>query len=173
MQTITPNLMFKKDAEKAVELYVSVFSSVLGNSKIIKTTYYGKEELLALKEVPGMTEDIMPGPVGSIKTIRLQLNGQEFVAVNGGAYFGNFSESMSLYVSCETQSQIDRLWKELSKDGVEQPCGWLKDKYGVSWQIAPAIIEKIMEGPDQNRSQRVMKALYGMKKIDVETLKHA
>jgi predicted 3-demethylubiquinone-9 3-methyltransferase (glyoxalase superfamily) len=173
MHNITPNLMFNKDAEKAVALYVSAFSSVFSNSKVIKTTYYGKEELSALQDVPEMTDDIMPGPAGSVKTIRFRLNGQEFVAVNGGGYFGKFTESMSLYVSCETQSQIDGLWKELSEGGVEQPCGWLKDKYGVSWQIAPAIIQTIMEGPDQKKAQRVMKSLYGMKKIDIETLKQA
>lgn len=173
METITPSLTFKKEAEEAVKLCVSVFSSVFGNSKILKTTYFGKEELEALKNVPEVTEDIMPGPAGSVNTIRFQLNGQEFMAVNSGGYFGKFTGSISMYVSCETQEQIDELWNKLSKGGIEQPCGWLKDKYGVSWQTAPAIIQEIEEGPDQEKSQRVMKAIYGMKKIDIEKIKQA
>jgi len=160
--------MFKTEAEDAAERYVSVFSSVFGNSKILKTTYFGEEELSALRKVPGMTDDIMPGTAGSVKTVSLLLNGQRFIAGNGGAYFGKFTESMSIYVDCETQLQIDQLWERLSEGGVEQPCGWLKDKYGVSWQIAPSIIWEIMEGPDHQKSQRVMKVLYEMKKIDIE-----
>ncbi len=133
MKTITPCLTFKKEAEEVVKLYVSVFSSVFGNSKILKTTYFGKEELEALKNVPEVSEDIMPGPAGSVKTIRFQLNGQEFMAVNGGGYFGKFHDSMSLYVTCETQNQLDKLWEKLSEGGLQQPCGWVKDKFGVSW----------------------------------------
>jgi predicted 3-demethylubiquinone-9 3-methyltransferase (glyoxalase superfamily) len=173
MKPIITCLTFKKEAEEAVELYVSVFSSVFGNSRILKTTYFGKDELEALKNVPEVSEDIMPGPAGSVKTVRFQLNGQELLAVNGGGYFGKFTESTSLYVTCETQEQIDKLWNELTKEGMEQPCGWLKDKYGVSWQIAPAIIQEIEEGPDLEKAQRVMKAIYAMKKLDIEKIKQA
>lgn len=94
----------------------------------------------------------------------------EIVAVNGGGFFGKFTESMSLYVSCRTREQIDVLWQALSQGGTVQPCGWLKDRYGVSWQIAPSVIREIMEGPDQAKSQRVMLALYRMKKIEIEEI---
>lgn len=170
MTTLTLNLMFRNNAEEAVKYYVSVFSSVFGNSRILKTTFFGDEELAVLRSVPEMTADIMPGPAGSVKTIRFELGGLEIVAVNGGGFFGKFTESASLYVNCETQEQIDRLWDNLVSVGTEQPCGWLKDRFGVSWQIAPSIIQEIMEGPDMEQSQRVMVALYRMKKIDLQEI---
>lgn len=173
MQPIATHLAFATQAGEAVNLYVSLFASVFGNSRILKTTYYGTEELEALREVPEMSEDIMPGPPGSAKTIRFLLNGTEFLAINGGGYFGKFTESISLHVSCETQEQIDKLWVELSAGGIEQPCGWLRDRYGVSWQIAPSIVLEIEESPDHDGSQRALMAMYGMKKLDIGTLKRA
>ncbi len=170
MTALTLNLMFRNNAEEAVKFYIAVFSPVFGNCRILKTTRYGEKELAALRDVPEMTRDIMPGPAGSIKTIRFLLNGMEIVAVNGGGFFGNFTGSASLYVSCETQEQIDSLWDNLVPGGTEQPCGWLKDRFGVSWQIAPSVIQEIMEGPDMEKSQRVMLALYGMKKIYLQEI---
>ena len=173
MERIRLSLMFRHEVEEAVKSYVSLFSPVFGDSKILWTTYYGEEELEALRAVPEMTEDIMPGPAGSVRTIRFQLCGQEILAVNGGGFFGKFTESTSLYVSCDTQEQIDLLWMALSAGGIEQPCGWLKDRFGVSWQITPSVIHEIMEGPDTQKSQRVMLALYQMKKIDLVQIMQA
>ena len=167
MKRVILSLMFRHDAEEAVTSYVSLFSPLFGDTHILSVTYYGEDELEALRTVPEMTEDIMPGPAGSVKTIRFLLCGQEILAVNGGGYFGKFNESSSLYVSCDTQEQIDLIWMALSQGGTEQPCGWLKDRFGISWQIAPSVIQEIMEGHDTQKSQRVMLALYPMKKIDL------
>lgn len=163
-------LMFRHEAEEAVKFYISTFTPIFGNTKVLKITYYGEEELAALQEVPEMTEDIMPGPAGSVKSIRFLLCGQEILAINGGEFFGKFNESTSLYVSCDTQEQIDLLWMALSHKGSEQVCGWLKDRFGVSWQIAPAVIQEIMESPDTEKAQQVMIALYRMKKIDLKQI---
>ncbi len=173
MQTIAICLAFDKSAEAAVNIYVPLFARVFGNSRIIGVSRYGKEELSALREVPDVSQDIMPGPVGSVKTIRFELNGQQFIAVNGGGYFGKFNESSSVYVNCDTQDQIDGLWETLSDQGTEQTCGWLRDKFGVSWQIAPTFIWEIEEGSDYERSQRLLQALYQMKKINLEVLRNA
>ncbi|MDO1449401.1 VOC family protein [Rhodocytophaga aerolata] len=177
MKPIVLFLTFNKDAQEAVNVYVSLFSTVFGTakgeSKIVKTTRYGEQELNALTQLPEVDKDIMPGPAGSVKHIRFLLNGQEFVALNGGGYFGKFHESMSLYVTCDTQQQIDRLWQTLSQGGEEQPCGWVKDKYGISWQIVPGIVMDIEEGDDHQKSQRANKALYGMKRIDIEKIRQA
>lgn len=173
MKTITPCLGFNKDAERVINLYVSLFNSVFGNSKILHITRFSEKEIEELKKVPEMSEDIMPGPAGAVKTIRFALNGQEIVAFNGGAYFGRFNESMSLYVTCETQEQIDKLWATLSEEGTEQPCGWVKDKFGVSWQIVPSFVWEIDEGSDRARAERMNIALFGMKKINIKTLQEA
>jgi predicted 3-demethylubiquinone-9 3-methyltransferase (glyoxalase superfamily) len=175
MKAITTSLGFKNEAEDAAKFYVNAFSSVFGNkngdSKILATTHFGAEELAALSYVP---EDIRPGPAGSVSTVRFQLIGQEFTAFNGGNYFGKFHESMSIYVSCRTQEEIDRLWGIFAEGAKEiQSCGWIKDKYGVSWQIAPTVLQKMAEDPDRQKAERVMIALYGMKKIDIEGLKRA
>jgi predicted 3-demethylubiquinone-9 3-methyltransferase (glyoxalase superfamily) len=175
MQDVTIFLLFNKHAEEAVEFYIRSFSTVFGDrkggSKVLATTYFSEEELAALTFLP---EDLRPGPAGSVNSVRFQLNGREFTAVNGGNYFGKFHESMSIYVSCETQHEIDSLWELFGKDSQEiQPCGWIKDKYGVSWQIAPALLEKMTEDPDRQKTGKVMRALYGMKKIDLEGLKRA
>lgn len=175
MQDTITSLGFKSKAEEAAEFYVNTFSKVFGNknggSKILATTHFGEEELAALSYVP---EDIRPGPAGSVNTVRFKLNGQEFMAFNGGNYFGEFHESMSIYVNCKTQEEIDKLWGILAKDAMEiQPCGWIKDKYGVSWQITPEELQKMVEDPDRKKAERVMIALYGMEKIDIKGLKQA
>lgn len=173
MKTITLCLGFNKNLEEAVTTYVELFDAVFGNSKIIGRSYFGGQEIEALRQVPEMSEEIMPGLAGELKTIHFTLNGQEFVAFNGGVYFGKFHESMSLYVSCETQEQIDRLWEVLSEGGEEQPCGWVKDRFGVSWQIVPSFVWKIDEGPDRRQAERMNIALFGMKKIDIAALRTA
>ena len=173
MQTITTVLAFDNEAEEAVNLYLSLFAPIFGNSELIKATYFGKEEIEELSKLPDITADILPGPVGSVKTLRFRLNGQELMAVNGGSYFGKFTESISLYIGCDTQEQIDKLWEGLSDGGVVQPCGWVQDRFGVSWQIAPNLVWEIAEGSDLGRAQRIMKAIYKMKKIDLEMVQQA
>jgi len=162
--------MFRHEAEEAAKFYVSTFSPIFGDTRILKITYYGEDELAALKAVPEMTDDILPGPPGSVKTVRFLLCGQEILACNGGEFFGKFNESSSLYISCDTQEQIDLLWMALTYKESEQPCGWLKDRFGVSWQIAPAVMQEIMESPDTAKAQRAMIALYQMKKIDLKKI---
>lgn len=172
--SITTCLSFNKNAEEAIGFYVEIFNKAFGTSKgeskIIKTTRFGEEELKDLLNVPDVPKDMMPGPVDSVKTIRFLLNGQEFIAVNGGGYFGKFHESISLYVSCENQKQIDILYDELAADGELQPCGWVKDRFGISWQITPEFLWDMDEDDDKYRSQEVMKALYKMNKIDTEKI---
>ena len=168
-QKITPCLTFNRQAEEAVNFYVLIFSAIFENSKILSIARYSKEELAALSYLP---EDIRPGPAGSVRTVRFLLNGYEIEAVNGGDFF-NFCEGMSLYVRCENQEEIDWLWEKLSEGGEKSQCGWLKDKYGVSWQIAPAIVDEMLDDPDPEKSNRVIIAIYGMKKYDIEALKRA
>jgi len=153
MQKITPFLWFDNKAEEAVNFYTSIFR----NSKIVNITHYG---------------EVGPGPKGSVMIVVFQLNGQEFIALNGGPAF-KFNEAISLVVNCETQGEIDELWEKLSEGGEKVECGWLKDKYGVSWQIVPIVLREMLEDGDAERSQRVMKALLQMKKIDIEGLKKA
>jgi predicted 3-demethylubiquinone-9 3-methyltransferase (glyoxalase superfamily) len=175
-QTIVPSLIFNKGAEEAAQYYVSAFSEIFGNknggSRILHTRYYGEKELEALGRRQEVPEDIRPGPAGSVMIVRFQLNGQEFMAINGGSYF-KFNEGISLYVECDTQEQIDKLWERLSTDKNAEACGWLKDKWGVSWQIAPATLRGMVEDSDTTKAQRVMIAIYGMKKLDIEKLKQA
>ena len=168
-QKIMPCLTFNHQAEEAANFYVSIFSPVFENSKVLNIARFSKEELEALSYLP---EDIRPGPAGSVRTVRFLLNGQEIEAVNGGKYF-NFCEGMSLYVRCESQEEIDWFWEKLSEGWEKSQCGWLKDKYGVSWQIAPAIVEEMLNDPDTEKSNRVIITIYGMKKYDIETLKRA
>ena len=157
MQKITPFLWFDYLAEEAVNFYISVFKK----SKIGKILRYGE----AGAEVSGR-------PRGSVMTVSFQLEGQEFVALNGGPQF-KFTEAISFVVNCETQVEIDELWSRLSQGGQEIECGWLKDKYGVTWQIVPEVLEELLNDPDLEKSQRVMKALIKMKKIDIEALEKA
>ncbi len=172
--SISTCLSFTNNGEEAIRFYVDIFNKAFGTekgeSKILKTTYYGEDELNDLLSVPDVPQDMMPGPVGSVKTIRFLLNGQEFVSVNGGGFFGKFNESISLYVNCDNQQQIDILYDALSVNGELQPCGWVKDRFGLSWQIVPDFLWEMDEDDDKVRSQKVMKALYDMNKIDINKL---
>jgi len=157
MQKITPCLWFDDNAVDAANFYVSVFR----NSKIGNVARYGE----AGAEVSGK-------PKGTVMTVAFELDGREFIALNGGPQF-KFSEAISFVVSCETQKEIDDLWEKLSDGGEKVECGWLKDRYGISWQIVPAVLGEMMTDPDPIRSQRVMQALLKMKKIDMAELKRA
>lgn len=154
MQKITPFLWFDNNAEEAINLYTSIFK----NSKITGMTRYG---------------DGGPGPKGTVMTATFQLEGQEFIALNGGPHF-KFTEAISLYVKCNTQEEIDELWEKLiANGGKAQQCGWLKDKFGLSWQIIPPILGELLGDKDPEKSKRVMAAMMKMVKIDIATLKKA
>lgn len=157
MQKITPFLWFDDKAEEAVNFYVSIFK----NSKVVSTTRYGEDAA----EAAGR-------PKGTVMTVSFQLEGQEFIALNGGPHF-KFTEAISFLVNCETQEEIDELWEKLSKGGEKGQCGWLKDRYGLSWQIVPPILGKMLQDKDAEKSKRVMKAMLQMHKIDIKSLKHA
>ena len=159
MQKITPCLWFDDQAEEAVKFYMSIFK----DSMIESVTHYGD----AGSEAAGR-------PKGTVMTVVFKLEGQEFLALNGGPVF-KFSEAISLIVNCKTQEEIDRLWEKLSEGGDKkaQQCGWLKDKYGLSWQIVPAVLEEMLQDKDPKKSERVMKAMLQMKKIDLKALKQA
>ena len=153
MQKITPFLWFDSNAEDAINFYTSIFK----NSKIGEIQRYG---------------DAGPGPKGSVMTVRFQLEGQEFMALNGGPYF-KFTPAISFFVDCETQQEVDELWEKLSAGGALMQCGWLTDKFGVSWQIIPKALGELLGDKDPQKSQRVLKAMMKMVKIDVEGLKRA
>jgi predicted 3-demethylubiquinone-9 3-methyltransferase (glyoxalase superfamily) len=153
LQKITPFLWFDKNAEEAVNFYVSIFK----NSKIERVTRYG---------------DAGPGPKGTAMTVDFQLEGQTFVALNGGPEY-KFTPAISFFVNCETQQEVDDLWEKLTAGGEEVACGWLKDRYGVSWQIVPTVLGALMQDQDPEKAQRVTEALFKMKKIDIKTLQEA
>ena len=153
MPKITPFLWFDGQAEQAANFYLSVFK----NSRIISISRYG---------------DAGPGPKGGVMTVEFELDGQRFIALNGGPQF-KFTEAVSFSVECGTQEEIDHFCEELSAGGEQGPCGWLKDKFGLSWQVNPAILGKMLSDPDPKRSKRVMQAMLKMKKIDIEGLKKA
>lgn len=157
MQTITPFLWFDDKAEEAVNFYVSIFK----NSKVGSISRYGEGGAGGSGR-----------PKGTVMTIVFQLDGQEFVALNGGPQF-TFSPAISFVVNCETQEEIDELWEKLSEGGEEIQCGWLKDKYGLSWQIVPSVLGELLNDPDTEKSERVMKAMLQMVKIDIKGLKQA
>ena len=159
IQRITPFLWFDSQAEAAVNFYTSIFR----NSKILTTIRYGEEGAAASGR-----------PKGTIMTVAFQLDGQNFVALNGGPVF-KFTEAISFVVNCESQDEVDHFWEKLSEGGDEkaQQCGWLKDKYGLSWQVVPSVLSDLLSDPDPEKSRRVMKALLQMKKIDIETLRRA
>jgi predicted 3-demethylubiquinone-9 3-methyltransferase (glyoxalase superfamily) len=159
MQKITPNLWFDTQAEEALQLYVSIFR----NSRITGMTRYGK----AGAEVSGMKE-------GSVMTVSFELNGQGFTALNGGPVF-KFNESVSFVVNCGTQVEVDHYWKKLSEGGDEKArvCGWLKDRFGLSWQVVPVVLSEMLQDRDPEKAGRVMKAMLAMKKLDIGTLKRA
>jgi len=152
-QKITPFLWFDHQAEEAATFYTSIFK----NSKIETVTRYG---------------DAGPGPKGSVMTIAFELDGQKFVALNGGPQY-QFNPAISFVVNCETQQEVDHYWEKLTAGGKEIQCGWLVDKYGVSWQIVPKALVEMLRDKDPARSQRVMKAMFQMKKIDIAGLKAA
>ena len=153
MQKITTYLWFDNNAEEAMNFYVSIFK----NSRILSVSRYG---------------DAGPGPKGAIMTGTFQLEGQEFTALNGGPQF-SFTPAISLFVSCETQQEVDALWEKLSAGGEKGRCGWLKDKFGLSWQIIPTALGRLLNDPDPAKSKRVMQAMLQMNKIDIEGLKRA
>jgi predicted 3-demethylubiquinone-9 3-methyltransferase (glyoxalase superfamily) len=153
MQRITPCLWFDRQAEEAARFYISIFK----NSKIGEITHYGEGA---------------PRPKGSVLTVRFQLDAQEFLALNGGPVF-KFTEAISLIVNCETQEEVDRMWEKLSEGGEKVECGWLKDKYGLSWQVVPTVLAKMLTDPDPARADRVLQAVMQMKKLDIKKLEEA
>jgi predicted 3-demethylubiquinone-9 3-methyltransferase (glyoxalase superfamily) len=160
MQKITPFLWFDHEAEDAVKFYTSIFK----NSKVGRILRYG-EEAAKISE--------SDRPMGSVLTIEFEIEGQKFVALNGGPQF-KFNESVSFMVNCETQDEVDYFWEKLTADGgQESACGWLKDKFGVSWQVVPTVLIEMLHDKDPKKSERVMNAMLQMQKIDIEKLKTA
>ena len=153
MQRITTFLTFNNQAEEAVNLYVSIFP----NSRILSINRYGEGA---------------PISAGTVMSATFELDGQQFTALNGGPHF-TFSDGISLFVSCQTQEEVDELWAKLSAGGSPGPCGWLKDKFGVSWQIIPTVLGELLGDPDPAKAQRVMQAMLQMSKIDIATLRQA
>ena len=152
-QKITPFLWFDTEAEEAANFYVSIFK----NSKILSISRYGEAG---------------PRPKGSVMTVAFELEAQKFIALNGGPQY-KFTEAISLSVECKNQEEVDELWEKLSRGGEEGPCGWLKDKYGLSWQVNPTILGQMLSDPDPKRSKRAMEAMLKMKKIDIKKLQQA
>lgn len=153
MKKITPFLWFDDKAEEAMNFYVSIFK----NSKVGSVTRYGEAG---------------PGPKGTVMTAAFQLDGQDFIALNGGPHF-KFTEAISFSVDCKTQAEVDELWEKLSEGGQKSRCGWLKDKYGLSWQIVPTVLTEMLGDKDPEKSKRVMGAMLQMNKLDIKTLKQA
>ncbi len=153
MRKVTPCLWFDTEGEDAAKFYTSVFP----NSKILEVARYGSAG---------------PRPEGTVMTVNFELDGQEFVALNGGPDF-TFSEAVSFQVNCESQEEVDTYWSKLSEGGEEGPCGWLKDKFGLSWQIVPARLPELLSDPDREKSQRVMAAMLNMRKIEIDALEKA
>jgi predicted 3-demethylubiquinone-9 3-methyltransferase (glyoxalase superfamily) len=153
MQKISPFLWFDSNAEEAANFYVSIFK----DSKILKIARYGEAG---------------PGPAGSVMVVNFQIEGQDFIALNGGPLF-KFTEAISFVINCQTQEEVDHYWNKLTAGGQESQCGWLKDKYGLSWQVTPTILGELLADKDQKKAQRVMQAMLQMKKIDIAELKRA
>ena len=153
MQKITPNLWFDTEAEEAATFYVSMFK----DSKILGISHYGEAG---------------PRPAGTVMTVEFELQGQHFTALNGGPEF-TFDEAVSFLVNCDSQEEVDHFWEGLSEGGSEGPCGWLKDKYGLSWQIIPTVLNELIGDPDAEKAQRAMAAMLQMGKIDIDALKRA
>jgi predicted 3-demethylubiquinone-9 3-methyltransferase (glyoxalase superfamily) len=152
-QKIKPNLWFDTEAEEAAGFYTSVFE----NSRVVNVTRY---------------TEAGPRPAGTVMTVEFELDGQRFVAINGGPQF-TFDEAVSFEIDCETQDEIDYYWERLSEGGSEGPCGWLKDKYGLSWQVVPTGMEELFADPDPERARRAMQAMLGMRKLDIAALRSA
>jgi predicted 3-demethylubiquinone-9 3-methyltransferase (glyoxalase superfamily) len=153
MPKITPYLWFDNNAEEAIQFYSSIFK----NSKTVNVTRYGEGG---------------PLPKGTLMSATFEVEGQQFIALNGGPHF-KFNEAISFFVNCETQEEVDELWEKLSEGGEEGRCGWLKDKYGLSWQIIPSILGKLMQDEDAGKAKKVMEAMFKMDKIDIKALKQA
>jgi len=153
MQKITPFLWFDTQAEEAARFYVSIFS----NSRILKTVRYGEAG---------------PGPTGAVMTVAFELNGVPFTALNGGPLF-HFSEAISFVVNCQSQAEVDSLWEKLSAGGQPGRCGWLRDKYGLSWQVVPTVLPVLLSDPDAAKAQRTMRAMLKMDKLDIAALEKA
>ena len=150
---ITPCLWFDTQGEEAATFYTSIFE----NSRITGMTHFGSAG---------------PRPEGTVMTVNFELDGQPFVALNGGPEF-TFNEALSLQINCESQEEVDRFWAKLGEGGEHGPCGWLKDKYGVSWQVVPVVLDELIADPDPERAQRAMKAMLGMSKLDIAELQQA
>jgi predicted 3-demethylubiquinone-9 3-methyltransferase (glyoxalase superfamily) len=150
---ITPCLWFDTQGEEAATFYTSIFP----NSRIVEVAHYG---------------DAGPRPAGTVMTVVYELDGQRFLALNGGPQF-TFSEAVSFQVDCETQEEVDHYWDTLSEGGEQGPCGWLKDRFGLSWQIVPSALPRLLADPDREKSQRVMAAMLEMKKIEIDELERA
>jgi predicted 3-demethylubiquinone-9 3-methyltransferase (glyoxalase superfamily) len=153
MPRITPNLWFDTEAEEAAEFYCSIFP----NSKITAVSHYTEGS---------------PRPAGTVMTVSWVLDGQEFTGINGGPQF-NFSEAISLLINCEDQAEVDYYWEKLTDGGEEVQCGWLRDRYGLSWQVVPAGFEEVFTSDDPGRAERAMQAMLGMKKLDLAALQAA
>jgi predicted 3-demethylubiquinone-9 3-methyltransferase (glyoxalase superfamily) len=153
MPKITPFLWFDHQAEEAANFYVSIFR----NSKVTDVTRYG---------------DMGPGPKGTVMTVEFELDGQPFIALNGGPHF-KFNEAVSFSVDCKSQQEVDDYWEKLTRGGQEGPCGWLKDRYGLSWQINPTVLGELLADPDPQKASRVMAAMMKMKKIEISVLEQA
>ncbi len=158
MQKIIPTLWFDNEAQEATDFYVSIFD----NAKVLNIDRYGEES----SKVSGK-------PKGSVMTVNFQIEGQEFIALNGGPEF-KFSEAVSFLINCKDQEEVDYYWEKLtSEGGQESVCGWLKDKYGVSWQVVPTVLDEMIRDKDTKRAERVMKAMLQMKKIEIKALREA
>ena len=153
MKKITPFLWFDNNCEEAMNHYVSIFK----NSRIVSVSRYGEGG---------------PGPAGTVMTCTFEIEGQEFMALNGGPHF-KFNEAISLFVNCATQAEVDELWEKLTADGEESRCGWLKDKFGLSWQIIPSALGEMLSDPDRQKAGRAMQAMLKMSKIDIAALQAA
>ena len=153
MQKITPFLWFDNNAEEAANFYVSVFK----NSKVLNIARYS---------------EVGPGPKGTVMTVEFELDGQEFVALNGGPQF-KFTEAVSFVVNCDTQEEVDYYWERLSEGGEKSRCGWLRDKFGLGWQVTPTILGKLLADKDQEKANRVMQTMLKMDKLDIEPLQRA
>jgi len=152
-QKIVPNLWFDSEAEEAARFYVGVFE----NARIVNVTHY---------------TEAGPRDAGMVMTVEFELDGQRFVGINGGPQF-KFDEAVSFAIECETQEEVDRYWATLSAGGEEGQCGWLKDRYGLSWQVVPTGMEELFSDPDKSRAERAMKAMLGMRKLDLAALRRA
>ena len=161
MKGITPFLWFDDQAEEAAKHYVSIFSNVGTDAEITDVARYG-----------GAGAQAAGRPEGSVMTVAFRLGGQDFVALNGGPEF-QFTEAVSLMVNCENQEEVDHFWERLSERGEQGPCGWLKDRYGLSWQVVPTVLSEMLRDEDPKRAERVMAAMLQMKKIEIEPLRQA